>query len=646
MRTVDRTQIILETLIHHDGYVTASDLAEVTGVTARTIREDIKLLAQELSEHHIPLRSVPSKGYCIAPEDKDKAASYFDTRCSRSKSTPTLPAERIQAIIHQLLFKADAVSMDKLMDRLCISRSTLEKDLQEIEKWLTIHKLKLLKSRDGSLILQGKEIAIRYALINYFWSFEDVKEATIIAALQRLMQRKDIVLIQDTLHNLLPGSSYTISDAEYLNLLMYISFSLWRFENHHLFENGDGEEPIALKPGSAALVELLAGKIEQKTTHHIPESEKRGLVRFLSQSTLMDEDPAPDSVKNTGEYDHFVRNILLQLRTIYSVDLSEDNLLADSLVHYIHSLVQHSAHKAYIKNPSLDEIRKEYPQALEMAVAISDSIHETYQIMPDEDEIGFIALYLCAALERAMIAADLPPQKVVIICATGMGGSQLLSVKIQRNFNTLQIMGVYPAFLLHQAIQKDPDFIISTIPLENPAIPVVHIGHVLNDDDLAAISHFLKVKRSKSSVYFEDAFYNLFRPEILFTRIPASDRSSVIQNMCDHLQQLDLVDSGYARSVMEREAIFSTAIGNLVAIPHALNIEGLDPFISVAILPRSIPWGTEKAQLIFLLHLAPASKQHFNAIYGKLFDVVNEKKKVEKILRTQNYPEFLQVLHE
>ncbi len=646
MRTVDRTQIILETLIHHDGYVTGCNLAEKTGVTARTIREDIKLLSQELSEHHIPLHSVPSKGYCIALEDKDKAASYFDTRCSRSKSTPTLPAERIQAIIHQLLFKADAVSMDELMDRLCISRSTLEKDLQEVEKWLTIHKLKLLKTRDGSLILQGKEIAMRYALINYFWSFEDVKEATIIAALQRLIQRKDIVLIQDTLHNLLPGSSYSISDAEYLNLMMYISFSLWRNENHHPLEISDGEKTATIEAGSTSLVNMLVEKIEERAAFHIPESEIMGLERFLSQSALIDEDPSHGILNNSTEYVDFVQHILLQLRTLYSIDFSEDEILTNSLVQYIHSLVQHTAYKTYIKNPSLDEIRKEYQQALEMAVAISDSIHDTYKIMPDEDEIGFIALYLCAALERAAIAADLPPQKVVIICATGMGGSQLLSVKIQRNFNTLQIMGVYPAFLLHQAIQKDPDFIISTIPLENPAIPVVHIGHVLNDDDLMAIRHFLMENRSKPPVYFEDAFYDLFRPEIFFTRIAASDRSSVIQNMCDQLQRLGLVDGGYARSVMEREAIFSTAIGNLVAIPHALNTESLDAFIAVAILPRSIPWGTEKAQLIFLLHLAPASKQHFNAVYEKLFDIVNEKKKVEKILRTQNYPEFIQVLHE
>ena len=116
--------------------------------------------------------------------------------------------------------------------------------------------------------------------------------------------------------------------------------------------------------------------------------------------------------------------------------------------------------------------------------------------------------------------------------------------------------------------------------------------------------------------------------------------------MCEELQKLGLVENRYTQSVMDRENIFSTSIGNLVAIPHALNTEKPDSFIAVGILSKSIPWGMEKVQLILLLHLAPSSRQQFNAVYEKLFDIINEKKKVDKILKTHNFKEFIQVFHE
>ena len=521
MRIVDRTQIIFESLINHCDYVTSSYLAEKTGVTSRTIREDIKLLAQELAEHHINLLSTPSKGYYIPEEQKSKAAAYFDFRYAEKDGTPILPAERIQAIIHQLLFGANAASIDALMDELCISsHSTLEKDMQDVEKWLAIHKLKLVKNRDGGLMVQGIEITIRYAMINYFWSFEDVKEATILTALQQLIQNKDILLIRDALHSLPKFQSNPISDAEYLNLMMYISFSLWRNENHHPLELSDGEKTTSVEIGIKSLTDVLIKRIEEKARFLIPESEKEGLKKFLSQSTLLDEDPSLDFAKNSTEFVDLIQHILIQLRMSYSIDFSRDEILIRSLIQYIHSLVQHTPHKAYIRNPSLDEIRKEYPSALEMAVTISDHIQEVYKILPDEDEIGFIALYLCAALERAKTASDLPPQKVVIICATGIGGSQLLSVKIQRYFRNLEIMGVYPAFLLHQAIQKAPDFIISTIPLENCTIPIIHIGHVLNENDLSAIRQYLDEKRSYPLKRGDEIFYDLFPTRALLHEYP------------------------------------------------------------------------------------------------------------------------------
>jgi mannitol/fructose-specific phosphotransferase system IIA component len=50
------------------------------------------------------------------------------------------------------------------------------------------------------------------------------------------------------------------------------------------------------------------------------------------------------------------------------------------------------------------------------------------------------------------------------------------------------------------------------------------------------------------------------------------DQQTLFAGLCQQLQQEGFVDAGFHDSVVEREAIVSTMLGDGIALPHALGL--------------------------------------------------------------------------
>ena len=109
---------------------------------------------------------------------------------------------------------------------------------------------------------------------------------------------------------------------------------------------------------------------------------------------------------------------------------------------------------------------------------------------------------------------------------------------------------------------------------------------------------------------------------------------------------MDFVDDSFAASVHERESIFPTAIGNLVAIPHALTPSHADSWIAVGILKKPVHWGHDLAQLVLLLNIDETAKDSFTQIYEKLYEKIKTKKDIEKLLQITDFDNFVKVINE
>ncbi|MDP1282546.1 PTS sugar transporter subunit IIA, partial [Klebsiella pneumoniae] len=71
--------------------------------------------------------------------------------------------------------------------------------------------------------------------------------------------------------------------------------------------------------------------------------------------------------------------------------------------------------------------------------------------------------------------------------------------------------------------------------------------------------------------------------------------------LCPQLLEDGFVDAEFHASVVDREAIVSTLVGDGIALPHSLGLLANKTVVYTVIAPPGIAWGADTAQLICLL---------------------------------------------
>ncbi|CAJ1317341.1 PTS sugar transporter subunit IIA [Paenibacillus nuruki] len=97
-------------------------------------------------------------------------------------------------------------------------------------------------------------------------------------------------------------------------------------------------------------------------------------------------------------------------------------------------------------------------------------------------------------------------------------------------------------------------------------------------------------------------------------------------------------------SILEREKMSSTNIGNLVAMPHPFDCgDNKKLRVLVAINKQKILWGDQMAQIIFLFIPPKNQKVNNTKFFEEIYDVFKQTNMTEKLLKITNYDEFLEV---
>ena len=98
---------------------------------------------------------------------------------------------------------------------------------------------------------------------------------------------------------------------------------------------------------------------------------------------------------------------------------------------------------------------------------------------------------------------------------------------------------------------------------------------------------------------------SLTRPDLIFTDLPAADRSQVLRALADRLVQSGVgrrADELF-RDLWEREQLGSTGIGGGVAIPHC-KVQGLaKPVVALGLVPAGVDLGAADGEPVRLLFL-------------------------------------------
>lgn len=635
----ERERKLLKILFESSDSLTTEKLAFHLAVTSRTVKSDMKSINLKLAEHNIRIQAKQGKGIWLDVPIEEEHWVYEQLYAGDNRENQTKNLRKYE-ITNYLLDFNSYISIEDICEHLYYSRSSITKELFEVEMLLSKYGLKLLRNNLG-IYVDGNEKDIRITKIMLNEKLNMTSDLREISK-QRVFEGIDITGLYDIL--LLIESRYAIqfNDAELRDIFFYLAVMIKRHKAHlnrrKLIKVSEsaGDDLYQI---SSAIMEEVCLRFDLEYT----SEELLYFYWFISGFSVLQDSIIVNAV--TYEHDEIygiLQNILLEIDGIYHTDFSSNNTLLKNLFHHLIPAINRSKYHIFIENPLLAELKRTFAYAFEISLLIAGKLEEHLQICLLDNEIGLFTMHIAAALENK----DQPTKtyRVAIVCTTGKGISEFLKARIQSVFREIKIVSILTSSRIdNESVLEQLDFIISTTALKPLDIPVIYVAPVLKEKDIERI-HELLIKLQQKEQYKMNTLYQLLDTKISSFQITADNKNTLLCTLCDNL-----ITEGYGNlhlyeSLLRREAVSGTAIGNLIAIPHPFPEEILKSGISIAVLKKPILWDGEKVQLVFLLCISTADNKNLEYIMEDIFEIAQNTELVMKLINTRDLHSFIECI--
>ncbi len=659
----EREKKLFSVLVKREKPLTIKQLAEQFLVSSRTIRNDLEKLKKSLgTKEGIKVVTKPGVGVWLEVNAEYKQNLQNHLSGVSNFADPFSPESRRKFILKRLLEAEDRCTMQELADELYVSRTTIYNDLEEVEDRLKSYGLSLTRRKSYGIKIEGSEKKQRKAIADLLAEYKDEQELREIlqqtgeeASSSRLDNRtyRDLKSlfsginfhqIEVILEEAEEEMEFLFTDKTFTGLIVHIGISLKRLAKDKDIEMEANQLNKLREKDEFEIARFIAGRIEEELGVKIPEEElgyislhilgakfQRNIEQIEVDDVLEEADPM---VVNMA------REIIRITEEVLGVNLSGDRELLLGLVLHLRPAINRLQHGMSLRNPMLDKIKDNYFNVFGAAWASSIVFENYLDIEVTEEEIGYIALHLGAALERKK-----QQTKALIVCGSGLGTSQLLATKLKKRLSGLLVEGVVAAHNLTEGDLEKVDVIISTIPLmEDYSLPVIEISSLGTEEDINLIQQKvsgLVKKESKSDEITVEEIKNLVSRETIFVNQNLKNKEEVIEFLGKKLLKQGAVGSGFVDAVLEREQKTATEVGEGIALPHGDNQQVLASQVAITTLEESITWDEREVKIIFLLALK--SRAEAEVFFRNYLQVVETEGSISRIKKASSSGEILEV---
>lgn len=648
----EKGKLILILLLDSKEAISMDKIADKLSMSPRSVRTYMKEVGDTLYDMGCMLVNKAGVGvYIEAGEEKRKEICRT---LPVGESFSINPVLRQNYIIGTLLKNRYSYTIQLLADDLYIGKGTIIKDIEEVEKWFSKHKLSLVKKPNYGLSVEGNEFDIRNALSYYNKYILKYNESSMMQEnffeldyridegnykkLRGMYPRIDIIKIVEVLKKAetMLGSSYTAE--AFINLISQISIAVERVKNGKEFKIDEKELcslTDKLEYGAALWIIEQLGK---ELNIHIPEAEIGYITIYMLGAGTQQDAEDYDSMYELleEEYKDFSIEIIQLVSSILGVNLKNDSMLQKGLSLHLKRAVTRIKYDMFLKNPLLEEIKKEYTSIFGACWATSCIFERRTGVLLNEDEVAFIAIHIGAAVSRRrrQIIA-------VVICASGIGTSQLIAGKIERQIPEITIKDVLSYSKLNEKILEEADIIISTVPIQLKKENLIFISTMVNELDIKRIREVTaKISELDMEVKDSKPLPDTFLKELIVINGGFKTKEEVILHGSELLFEKGYVTSEFTKDVLRREEITSTAVGKGVAIPHGIQGFVIRPGICIIKLKRPIDWSGEKVDLIFVLALKFSDIKETKDFFKYFYSILNDETILQSI-RESSEPESI-----
>ncbi|AWD01942.1 PRD domain-containing protein [Klebsiella aerogenes] len=608
------------------------ELAQRLSVSTRTVRADITALNALLAQYGAQFTLNRGSGYQLKIDDRSRFQALEET-APKTQHVPRTAQERIHFLLVRFLTSAFSIKLEDLADEWFVSRATLQNDMVEVRERFQRYQLTLETRPRHGMKLFGSEVSIRACLTDLLW------ELTLQGGMNPLISAEALeadvpAQLEPVLQETLTRHHIRLTDVGERFICLYGAVVVRRVSEGYPLADFSAED-VAQNVRDAA--RDLAGELQRLAGKPFSPAEEEWLCVHIAARQVQDVDPETISADDD---EALVNYILRYINSQYNYNLLDDAQLHADLLTHIKTMITRVRYQIMIPNPLLDNIKQHYPMAWDMTLAAVSSWGKYTPYTISENEIGFLVLHIGVGLERHYNIGYQRQPHVLLVCDTSNAMVRMIEAILQRKYPQLAIAATISQREYEQREAIDEDFVISTVRIGEKDKPVVTIAPFPTDYQLDQIGKLVLVDRTRPwmlNKYFDAAHFRVIDKPI--------DQQTLFAELCQQLQQEGFVDAEFHDSVVEREAIVSTMLGDGIALPHALGLLAKKTVVYTVIAPQGIAWGDETAHIIFLLAISKSEYEEAMAIYD-IFVTFLRERAMNRLAATRSFDEFKTVAME
>ncbi len=484
-----REKELIRLLLEEEQYRPIAYFAKKLNVSSKTLQADLKQIRYYLRQYtSIEIKAGRGKGILLRAENGIKNRLLHDIGGAVT-AEPEASTPRREAITKEMLLNTgEMTSLQKLSEMYYVGRTSIVNDMKYVENRLKKYNLELKKTKRGTYIA-GTEANIRKAIAGLA-----IRENTRKGLLE-IFSAEDIDFVENLLYTsgisdyADVSSRLDISDVYYINLLTHILISIKRVRENIHIESGDSgqSDEIAMQEHYRH-----AGEIAERINDHyqiqIGEEETRYIYQYLISSDIksyMAKHELPADQTDIGTV--LAKELSRRLSAEFQMDFEKDSDMIQGLILHIRPMLKRMQYNIQIDNPLREEVTRHYPDMIAACEKnLKDLVAEYLLPEISIDEVASIAIYYQTMLEKMAMR-----KRVVVVCHSGYGTSQLLAAKLKNEFAFLEIRDVVSTRMIREMDLKEVDFLIATVPVEREDVPCVIVSSLLLEQDIKAIRSYI-----------------------------------------------------------------------------------------------------------------------------------------------------------
>ncbi len=520
IKITTRKKEILNRLCSEDDYITIGKIAEDIGVSSRTILRELEEIGELLNHHGLQLDTKTGVGIRLTSslEEKERLLTIIEAEGAERVFTPS---ERHTIIAGELLQNNEPIKLYSLTRILKVSEGTISNDLDKLEEWLNAYNLNLVRKPGLGVYIEGREKHKRRAIVNLI--YENVEEKQLLNLVQEnitkspetaggieiktrnrllnLIDKESIRRLEELIYKAEEEMGYKLADSAYVGLIVHLALAIKRIKNNEKIMIDQGFLKELKNSTEFEIAKALAQNISNHFNIEILEDEVGYITMHLmgskNRGNIFQEEG-----KEVGNFElvKLVREIIKTAEAESGIFIGNNQRLFLGLMNHLEPAIKRLKLGMDIRNPLLEEIKLQYPQLLEVTTKSVKGLEAYLGLKLPESEIAYIAMHLGAVIEKKEI---LPQRRyrIAVACPSGIGTSRLLATRIEKEYDTLQIVDVISTIHVEESWLKQEgiDFIISTIPIQIGDIPVITVNPLLSKEDRERINKLLEELRFKTA---------------------------------------------------------------------------------------------------------------------------------------------------